>query len=149
MSYSDAAAIVAYLRTVPPVKNIVPKSVYNIPLRRTYDSPVGSGTEISRMDPVAYGAYLASALGHCIECHTPMKGPQRDFERRLGAGGLEVSGPWGVAISANITPDKETGIGAWSDAEIIKAITEGVRPDGAASARRWPLPTIATFGRRT
>jgi mono/diheme cytochrome c family protein len=131
MSYNDAAAIVAYLRTVPPVKNIVPKSVYNIPLRKTYDSPVGSGADTSPADPVAKGAYLASTLGHCIECHTPMKGAQRDFEHRLGAGGFELSGPWGVAITANITPDKETGIGAWSDAEIIKAITEGLRPDGS------------------
>ncbi len=49
----------------------------------------------------------------------------------LGKGGEEFKGPWGVAVSRNITSHREKGIGAWSDAEIKRAITQGVRKDGS------------------
>ncbi len=130
ISDADLAAIVAYLRTVPPVRNAVPKSSFNIPLPPAYGPPVETVAEVPRDDPVAYGAYLAGPVGHCIECHTPMSGHARDFAQRLNAGGFEIPGPWGIAVAANITPDIETGIGAWSDSEIKRAITGGVRPDG-------------------
>jgi hypothetical protein len=64
-----------------------------------------------------------------MECHTPMVRGQRQFDR-LGAGGFEFPGPWGVSVSRNITSHKEKGIGDWSDAEIKRAITHGVRKDG-------------------
>ena len=47
-----------------------------------------------------------------------------------GAGGQEFEGPWGVSVAANITPDPDTGLGKWSDADIKRAVTSGVRPDG-------------------
>lgn len=49
---------------------------------------------------------------------------------RLGAGGQSFTGPWGVTVSRNITVDPEHGIGAWSDDDIVRAVTTGVRPDG-------------------
>jgi hypothetical protein len=52
----------------------------------------------------------------------------------MGAGGFEIGGPWGVSISANLTPDAETGLGRWTDAQIKAAITAGVRPDGTKLA---------------
>ena len=81
---------------------------------------------------VAYGAYLAGPLGHCVECHTPMSQQpgRRDYENMLAAGGFKFEGPWGESVAANLTPDKETGLGSWTDEQIKKAITEGVRPDG-------------------
>jgi mono/diheme cytochrome c family protein len=130
MSDTDVAAIVAYLRTVDPVRNVVAKSEYSFPLPPAYGPPLGSVPEVPRSDAVAYGGYLAGPLGHCIACHTPMVGPVRDFEHALGAGGFVLTGPWGVAVSRNITSDPQDGLGRWSDAEIKRAITEGVRPDG-------------------
>ena len=59
ISDTDVNAIVAYLRTVPPVKNTVPASTYNIPLPPNYGPPVDSVADKSRDDKVAYGAYLA------------------------------------------------------------------------------------------
>ena len=127
LSDRDVAAIVVYLRSLKPVRNAVPKSDYRMPLPPAYGPPVTSVAEVPRDDQLAYGAYLAGPLGHCIECHSPMgpKGP--DWEHQLGAGGFEFPGPWGVSVSANITP---AGLGDWSDEEIKQAITEGVRPDG-------------------
>jgi mono/diheme cytochrome c family protein len=128
ISDRDVQAIVAYLRQVKPVKNVVPPSEYRIPLPPSYGPPVASVPEVPEDDKLAYGAYLAGPLGHCIECHTPMGEAGPDFENRLGAGGFEIPGPWGVSVSANITP---TGIGDISDADLKKMIATGTRPDGS------------------
>jgi len=58
------------------------------------------------------------------------KPPFRDYKTKMGAGGFIFRGPWGESVAAKITPDKETGLGNWTDAQIKAAITNGVRPDG-------------------
>ena len=59
-------------------------------------------------------------------------GPRgRDFESSYGKGGFEFKGPWGTSVSRNITSHTEKGIGAWSDAEIKRAITDGMSRDGS------------------
>lgn len=132
ISDSDLVAVVAYLRTVKPVANKIAKSEYRMALPPAYGPPVISVPDVPRSDKVKYGAYLAGPLGHCTECHTPMVGPgQRDYTNATGAGGFEMRGPWGLAISANITPHRDTGIGKWTDAQIKRAITQGVRADGS------------------
>ncbi len=131
ISDRDVKAIVAYLRTVPPVKNIVPRTAYHIPLPKSYGPPVGHVPEVPRGDKIAYGAYLAGPLGHCIECHTPFVKGRPDFENRLGAGGFAFHGPWGVSVSTNITPHPEDGIAGYTNEALKTVITTGVRPDGS------------------
>jgi mono/diheme cytochrome c family protein len=87
--------------------------------------------DVARDDAVAYGAYLAGPLGHCIECHTLLVEGQPDFAHRLGAGGNRFHGPWGVSVSRNITPDPATGIGNLTDDQIKRAITQGIGADGS------------------
>ncbi len=116
---------------VKPVRNQVPKSVYRIPLPPSWGPPVGSVAEVPRDDKVRYGAYIAGPLGHCIECHTPFVGGRPDFENQLAAGGFAFHGPWGVSVSANLTPHPESGLGKWSDAQIKRAIRRGIRVDGS------------------
>jgi mono/diheme cytochrome c family protein len=130
MSDEDVRAIVAYLRTVKPIRNEMPKSTYNIPLPTSYGSPVSGVTAPSRSDKVDYGGYLAGPLGHCIECHTPMVKGRFDFEHQLGAGGFQFPGPWGVSVSSNITPHAD-GIADMSDADVAKAVRTGIRADGS------------------
>ncbi len=127
LSDRDLSAIVAYLRTVPPVRNAVEASVYRIPLPPAYGPPIASVPEPAD-NPIARGAYLANAVAHCTECHTPMVNGRNDFSR-TGAGGMEFRGPWGVSVARNITPHAN-GIGGWTDAEIIRAITTGVSQSG-------------------
>jgi mono/diheme cytochrome c family protein len=127
MSDSDVQAIVAYLRKVKPLRNVVPKSIYRIALPDSYGLPVDAVPDVPRTDKLAYGAYLAGPLGHCVECHSPMTAGRRDLSR-AGAGGPPVGGPDGPVVPSNITPDREHGIGAWTDAEIKRAITQGVDP---------------------
>ena len=137
MSDSDVRAIVAYLRTVPPVRNVVPRSEYNIPLPESWGPPVGKVADVSRDDPLAYGTYLGNALGHCMECHTPMSEGAFDFSK-TGAGGFVLNRPFGlelVAVAANITPHPQQGIGEWTDDEIKRAITRGISRDGRKLVR--------------
>ena len=64
-----------------------------------------------------------------MECHSPRVIVDLDFEH-TGAGGQEFPGPWGVSLSRNITSSKTKGIGTWTDAEIKRAITQGIDKDG-------------------
>lgn len=131
ISDDDLAAIVAYLRSVPAVRNPVPeRSRYAMPLPPSYGPPVGRVAGPPAGDPVARGAYLAGPLGHCIECHTPMgAGGQRDWSR-TGAGGPPLATPFGKVVPRNITPHPTAGIGGWTEAQILRAVTEGVSADG-------------------
>jgi mono/diheme cytochrome c family protein len=129
MGDADVRAIVAFLRTVPPVRNVAEKSVYRIALPPAYGPPVVSVTAPSPADHVAYGAYLAGPLGHCIVCHSPIGPKGADFTK-LGLGGNSFGGPWGTSVSSNITSSKSDGLGAWTDAEIEHAIRDGVARDG-------------------
>jgi mono/diheme cytochrome c family protein len=130
MTERDLDSVVAYLRTIPPVKNQVPAPIYKIalepPVVPSAQTPM---LEVDLGDQHKRGFYLAT-IGHCMECHSPMGPKGRDFSR-LGAGGFELKGPWGVSISRNITSDKEKGLGNWTDDEIKRAITQGISRDGS------------------
>ena len=141
MSDSDVRAIVAYLRSVKPVRNKVARSEYRMPLPPNYGPPVGKVADVSPKDKVAYGRYLAGPLGHCVECHSPA-GPQGapDLENKLGAGGFSFYGPWGTSVSTNITP---TGLSKYSDADLRKVIATGVRPDGSKLKPPMGVPYYA------
>ena len=131
MSDSDVRAIVAYLRGVTPVRNRMTRSVSPIPLPESYGPPVGSVADVSRDDSIAYGAYVGNALGHCMECHTPMVKGAPDFSR-TGAGGTVFVKPHGLqlaAMAANITPHPQQGIGGWTDDEMKRAITQAISHD--------------------
>lgn len=143
LSDRDTAAIVAYIRQVPAVRNDIPASDYRIELPPSYGPPVGRVAEVSRDDQLAYGAYLAGPAGHCIECHSPPgENGAPDIEGQMGAGGFEFPGPWGVSIAPNITP---TGLSGYSDAEIARIITEGVRPDGSRLLPPMPVAYYANM----
>jgi mono/diheme cytochrome c family protein len=133
LSDTDLAAIVAYLKSLKPVSNKVEKSVYRIPLPPAYGPPVASVPDIPRADKVKYGEYLAGPVGHCVECHTPMDKGHHDWSR-IGQGGMKFNGPWGVSVARNITPHPEDGLGKWTDAEIKRAITQGISKEGTRLA---------------
>lgn len=86
------------------------------------------------------GKYLLHA-GNCISCHTDLKnkGP-------LLAGGRALKTPFGTFYGPNITPDKETGIGAWSDADFVRALRQGVSPKGE---HYFPVFPYTSFTRIT
>jgi mono/diheme cytochrome c family protein len=127
----DADAIVAYLQSLKPVQNKVPDPVYKMPVQRhRFPGTEKPYKQTDLRDKLKLGFYLVS-IGHCMECHTPMdKGGLQ--MAKLGAGGREFKGPWGVTVSRNITSSKTKGIGDWTDAEVKNAIMHGKRKDGTA-----------------
>ncbi len=126
----DIDGIAAYLKSVQPVSNRVAAPLYREVVARE-DVP-GAGQPMSEADfgdKVKHGFYLAT-IAHCMECHTPETGGRHDFSL-LGKGGREFKGPWGVSISRNLTSSKSAGLGNWTDAEIKRAITQGLDKDGS------------------
>ena len=133
----DLDAVVAYLRSLKPVRSETPAPVYRMPVRHDrYPDAEAGFTEAMMADPVKRGAYLVT-IGHCMDCHSPMDKGALDFNR-LGAGGRIfneqlVQGfhrDWPGARAANITAHPTAGLGRWSDAEIKRAITQGISRDG-------------------
>jgi mono/diheme cytochrome c family protein len=131
MTERDLDAVVAYLHTLKPVKNIVPAPIYKMPqVEVVFPGGEKPYTEAMMKDKVKKGFYLVT-IAHCMECHTPMGPKGREFATKLGTGGFKFPGPWGVSVSRNITSSKTKGIGAWTDAEIKRAITQGISKDGS------------------
>jgi len=82
------------------------------------------------------GQYLAKA-GGCLACHTEEKKDAAPF-----AGGRALKTPFGTFYGPNITPNPEAGIGRWSEADFIRAMRLGVRPDGAHYFPAFPYPSF-------
>lgn len=120
MSDRDVESLVAYLNTLPPIRNALPRTELNFPvslLIRAEPRPAGSVPHPDTKDPVAYGRYL-STLGGCAHCHTPAE-RGRMKEDLLFAGGMEFRMNGAVVVSSNITPCPNTGIGRWTEEDFV------------------------------
>ena len=125
LSDEDVYSLVAYLDTLPPVKNRVPETQVDFPvswLMRTEPAPAGRVPPPDRSNQLAYGEYLVNAAG-CLECHTKESKGQ-PVPGMWFAGGREFRFPFGRVLSANITPDRETGIGKWKPADFLDRVYE-------------------------
>jgi mono/diheme cytochrome c family protein len=123
MTREDVHSIVAYLRTLKPIKNEVPKSELDFPLNfivktmpvNTYNPP----KPVDKSNTVQYGKYLVT-MASCADCHTPTDKEMNPLPGMDFAGGAEFIAPFGTIRSANITPHSETGVGKWTKEEFIK-----------------------------
>jgi mono/diheme cytochrome c family protein len=97
-------------------------------------NPTGVPASLAKADIVERGAYLAKAAD-CMVCHTAQGGTEY-------AGGLGFKLPFGTLYSTNITPDKETGIGNYTDQEFLDAVRDGTRRDGA---RLYPAMPYTSY----
>jgi mono/diheme cytochrome c family protein len=96
--------------------------------------PSGVPASLAKASLVERGAYLAKAAD-CMACHTTERG-------KPYAGGLRFKLPFGTLYSTNITPDKDTGIGGYSDQDFLNAVHRGVRRDGA---RLYPAMPFVSY----
>jgi len=109
------------------------------------DLAVASASRLSeRMAPgpypsITHGRYLVRA-GDCMSCHTAAGGAPF-------AGGRAVPTPFGTIYSTNITPDRDTGIGAWSDGDFYRAMHEGISRDGHHLYPAFPYPWFTRISR--
>ncbi len=140
MSDEDLASLVVYMRSLPPVRNPLPKTEIIFPVKylirnvpQPITGPVGSP---DRSDRVKWGEYLVT-IASCNECHTPQErgAPKPGLEY---GGGFTLDGPWGSVASSNITPDA-SGIGYYDEPLFIQAMRTGY-----VKARK--LNSIMPFG---
>jgi len=120
MPKQDLLSIIAFIRTLKPIKNKIPERKLFIPISAAY--PKDLKKEIDTTPPpfndqVAYGRYLTS-IASCADCHTPMEKGQFDFSR-VFAGGYTFNPSTFKVNSANITPDSATGIGTWTEERFL------------------------------
>lgn len=170
----DLAAMFAYLKTVPAIRNRVPDPVAPsgpaMP-EPPAPPPVTLAVAPGHADPVARGRYLVTAKG-CGDCHTPMRmgaqGPEYDRSRTLAGfdargavppmppigDAAEVyplepafAGAWGMSFAANLTPDAETGIGTWTEQQFVDTLRNG-RHQGRGRQLLPPMPW-QVFGQMT
>jgi mono/diheme cytochrome c family protein len=133
----DLDAVVQYLRSVPPIRNEVAAPVYRMAqTHQPFPDAEAGFSEAAMKDPVYRGRYLAT-IGHCMECHSPMDKGVFDYGR-LGAGGRVfdaglVQGfpaSWPGSRAPNLTSHRTAGLGGWTDAQIERAIAQGISRDG-------------------
>jgi mono/diheme cytochrome c family protein len=96
-------------------------------------NPTGVPATLAKADVVKRGEYLARAAD-CLACHTAPGG--QDY-----AGGLAIELPFGTLYSTNITADKDTGIGSYSDQDFLNAVQRGIRKDGTRLYPAMPYPS--------
>jgi mono/diheme cytochrome c family protein len=135
MRIEDIIDLKAYLDTLPAVATSAPPHDLPFPFNlrrglglwkllyvdgRTFEPDPAISAEENR------GAYLVHGPGHCGECHSPRNVIGGVIASRAYSGG---PAPEGDGTIPNITPDPETGIGSWSDAEIVEAFETGFKPD--------------------
>jgi mono/diheme cytochrome c family protein len=104
----------------------------------TPDQPAGTAAGAATSDLVKRGEYLAR-VGDCAACHTADR--TRPF-----AGGLPINTPFGTIVTPNITPDPDTGIGQWTDADFLRAMHEGI---GRSGERLYPAFPYAEYTKVT
>ncbi len=140
MSDEDALAIIAYLRTVEPKQGPAKiKADLDFPLSLFLNSmpePLEASVPAPATDPVSQGRYLAH-IGSCVDCHSPMVRGQF-VEGEEFTGGVIISEHGLTSISANLTPDKETGIGNVTEAQWIRMIREGKTSKGSDMSAIMP-----------
>lgn len=135
MKLEDVIDLKAFLDTLPPVSNAVPDHDLPFPfnIRRglglwqlVYVDGETFVPDPALSDQLNRGAYLVEGPGHCGECHSPRNIAGATIADRALSGGPAPEGEGNVP---NITPDPETGIGSWSEADLVTMFKTGFTPE--------------------
>jgi hypothetical protein len=139
----DIYDIIAFIRSLPPIVRETPESKASFPMNfiiNTIPSKPQFATKPDRSDSVQYGAYLVNMAG-CRDCHTKVEKGQLIMEQAF-AGGRDFKMPRGTVYSANISPDKENGIGKWTEDEFISRFKNYLDPVSYGKLRPGQVNTV-------
>jgi mono/diheme cytochrome c family protein len=136
MAQDDLKALIAYLRTLKPVKKATPQMKSWVPFNRSLGVPLWLKLFGNFSNPLAQapqegierGRYLVEHVSLCIDCHTPRNFIGVPNRSMYLAGAGKKIGPLGQAVP-NITPDKDTGISEWKREDITGVLLTGTKPD--------------------
>jgi mono/diheme cytochrome c family protein len=146
MAESDMQALVAYLHRLRPVRNVVPARQLSGPVPEPASLP--PAPERPPEGGILLGQYLVRAVSGCDNCHTPASDSKPETGLWLAGRQLPVAPGEAVRVP-NITPDRETGIGRWSEAEIARYLRSGRRPDGELARSLMAALIISSFSHFT
>ncbi|MCB9193178.1 MAG: c-type cytochrome [Flavobacteriales bacterium] len=145
MDSEDIYSLIAYLRSLPPIDTDPEASEADFPMNIIMHTIPKPAEPMKRPDPAdheAYGAYLVNAAG-CVECHTKMEKGKKVGEPY--AGGFAFQFPNGAVLrSPNITPDKTTGIGAWTRETFISRFKQYSDSTYTSPAINWEAGDFQT-----
>ena len=151
MADDDVLAVVAYLRSIPPVihkvterePSLVARGLFAFNVVKPKEVITGRVTAPERRVSAEYGRYVSNNLADCADCHTPRNLQDGHFYMdslfagssiTFGGGELEPI----LVHARNITVDHETGIGRWTEDEFLTAVTTGMRPDSTTLVPQMP-----------
>lgn len=142
LTKGDLDAIIAFLRAAAPVRTQPSPSQQRRGDWAPHPPPGAEAPfdEAALSDKIKRGLYVAS-IARCLSCHSTEKDDAPDYVGGLGAGGKVFRTPGGVAVASNISAHREKGLGAWSNEEIARAITQGVSRNG--DQLKPPMSTLA------
>ena len=126
LSDDDVQSLIAFIRTLPPVRNALPKTEVSFPVNlliKSTPQPVGTVAGPDKSDKIAYGKYVTRING-CYFCHTPQKNNAPDTTREF-AGGHEFLLTNDIKVySMNLTPHRQTGTGEWTEKVFLEKFTQ-------------------------
>lgn len=151
LSDKDVLALVAYLRSLPPVKNHVPEREPTLftktlmtfgiigPMKQLTEPVIAPERAVTP----EYGRYVTKHVSLCADCHTPRNLMSGDFyyDSLLAGSSFRFGEDEPVPVTSfarNITPDTATGIGSWTEEEFLRLMTTGVGPEGKVRTRHMP-----------
>jgi mono/diheme cytochrome c family protein len=161
MSDEDLASVIAFLRSgapevqpsemrQPPAElSFLGKMILKLFIKPTFEYPKQPIVAPSPSDKVAYGRYLATGVWECYRCHSAGFETNDDLEPEKSQGYFGGGNPIAdkenrPVRSANISPDPETGIGTWTEAQFAEAVRFGKRPDGSTLSHLMPPMSVLT-----
>lgn len=136
MDEEDVHAVLAYIRSLKAIAGTAPARQLNFPLNfivRTIPAPNTFTKRPSPDDKVAYGKYMTAAA-LCTDCHTPIDEQGTPLPGMDFAGGMEFFETGYRVVSANITPDANTGIGSWTEQQFVDKFKGFENPTNATLA---------------
>jgi cytochrome c553 len=127
LAKEDLMSIIAYIRTLKPIRNKVPPRQLMMPIAMAYPGPmlqpsVDKNVRPPESEKVQYGQYMTT-MADCGTCHSPLT-PQGPDLKRMFAGGYAFDMGTFKVNSSNITPDSATGIGSWTEAQFLHKFTQ-------------------------
>lgn len=122
MAKDDLLSIIAYIKTLKPIKNKIPDRQLFVPIVMVYPVKflvpmIESNVRPPETDQVKYGEYLTT-FADCGTCHSPLT-PQGPDMSRMYSGGYTFDLGTNKVVSSNITPDSTTGIGTWNEQRFL------------------------------
>ncbi len=147
MADQDVSDLVSYLRTVPAVSNQVPERQLNGPVPPQPALPPAPARAPESGLP--RGDYLVSAISICGDCHTPTSSDGAPDRSKLLAGAVIPREGGRFETANNITPDTDTGIGNWTEQQIVTLLKTGKRPDGTTVGGLMAGQIVGGYSRLT